>query len=72
MFSVLVRLLALVAMLSPVVAVATPSVSDPALAKVLAAVRHATAKYHDVEQALADGYVAAPHCVSVPGLGGMG
>ncbi len=72
MFSVLVRLIALVAVLSPVVAVATPSNSDPALARVLAAVRHATAKYHDVEKALADGYVAAPHCVSVPELGGMG
>ena len=71
-FNVLVRLMALVAVLSPVVAVAAPANGAPALEKELAAVRRATAKYHDVEKALADGYIAAPHCVSVPGLGGMG
>jgi hypothetical protein len=72
MFKVLVRLMALLAVLTPVVAVAAPSGIDPALRKELAAVRRATAKYHAVEKALADGYVAAPHCVSVSGLGGMG
>ena len=38
----------------------------------LAAARAATAKYHRVERAVADGYRADPHCVSVPGLGTMG
>jgi len=40
--------------------------------KDLAKVRAATAKYHNVDAALADGYVAAPVCVEVPGLGAMG
>ncbi len=71
-FKTLVRLMALVAILVPVVAVAAPAHSDPIVEQELAAVRRATAKYHDVEKALADGYIAAPHCVSVPGLGGMG
>jgi hypothetical protein len=39
--------------------------------KNLAEVRRATAKYHRVEVALADGYVADPVCVASP-AGGMG
>jgi hypothetical protein len=34
--------------------------------------RAATAKYHDINVALADGYVSTVQCVSVPGLGAMG
>ena len=41
--------------------------NDPEVLKDLAKVRKATAKYHDVEQAIADGYVADPVCV--PGMG---
>lgn len=37
----------------------------------LAALRKATARYHDVEVALADGYLPDPHCVAAP-PGGMG
>jgi hypothetical protein len=48
---------------------ATSSVA--AANKELAALRLATARYHDVETALADGYVADAHCVSAP-PGGMG
>lgn len=40
--------------------------------KLLAQVRRATAKYQRLEVAETDGYVFDPHCVSVPGLGGMG
>lgn len=47
-------------------------VNDPAVLKDLAAVRNATAKYHDVEKALADGFVPDHVCVAAPGLGGMG
>lgn len=38
------------------------------------AVRAATAKYSDVEAALAAGYMPDPHgeCVAIPGVGGMG
>ena len=71
-FKTLVRLMALVAILVPVVAVAAPAHSDPIVEQELAAVRRATAKYHDVEKALAQGYVATPRCASAPGLGGMG
>ena len=38
----------------------------------LAEVRAATAEYHDVDVALADGYVPASPCESLPGAGGMG
>ncbi|MFN6965021.1 MAG: hypothetical protein ACK4S4_14825 [Pyrinomonadaceae bacterium] len=38
----------------------------------LAAARRATARYHDIERAIADGFVPLSPCVSVPGLGTMG
>ena len=38
----------------------------------LKSVRRATAKFHSTTQAIAAGYVPDDHCVSVPGLGGMG
>ncbi|MDQ4088776.1 MAG: hypothetical protein M3163_00475 [Actinomycetota bacterium] len=40
--------------------------------RALAEVRRATARYHDPSTALAEGYVAAEHCVEDPQLGGMG
>jgi hypothetical protein len=40
--------------------------------KQLAAVRQATKQYHDVDAAIADGYVSTEHCASLPGTGGMG
>ena len=40
--------------------------------ELLLSVRRATAKFHSTTQAIAAGYVADEHCVSVPGLGGMG
>ncbi|MBW6472256.1 MAG: hypothetical protein K0B14_03945 [Anaerolineaceae bacterium] len=51
---------------------ASMQVNDPAVLKDLAAVRNATAKYHDVNNALADGFVPDHECVFAPGLGGMG
>ena len=53
-------------------AYAAPGVTDPAVLKDLAALRQATVKYHDVNEALADGFIRTPRCVEVPGLGGMG
>lgn len=38
----------------------------------LAEVRAATARYHDLDAALADGYIQASPCVEQAGLGGMG
>lgn len=38
----------------------------------LAAVRSATARFHDVDVALAEGYVSTHECASVPGVGAMG
>lgn len=38
----------------------------------LAEVRRATVKYHDVNAALADGFVSTIECVEEPGLGTMG
>ena len=59
-----------------VVAVAMLAGSAPAaptpLGAQLAKVRAATAKYHSVKNAVADGYVQASPCVSLPGTGAMG
>jgi hypothetical protein len=52
-------------------ALAAPGAPDPAIAKQLAAVRQATAKYHDPTAALTDGYVATDACATSP-VGGMG
>ena len=40
--------------------------------ELLMAVRRATAKFHSTAQAIAAGYEPDEHCVSAPGLGGMG
>jgi hypothetical protein len=40
--------------------------------QLLARIRSATARYHRLEVAQSDQYVLDPHCVEVPGLGGMG
>ena len=54
------------------IAYAATGVTDPTILAQLAQVRRATAKYHDVNAALADGYVPTPHCIAEPGLGVMG
>ena len=53
----------------------TASVSGQARnaeAALLQSVRNVTAKFHSTAQAIAAGYIPEEHCVSVPGLGGMG
>lgn len=60
---------ALIALIVPVAAFATPGAQQ---ARQLAAVRQATAKYHDVEAALADGYIPVSGCEALPGQGVMG
>lgn len=45
---------------------------DPTTLKMLANLRAATAKYHDIAVAEAAGYEIGSPCVSVPGLGAMG
>jgi len=47
-------------------------VTDKEILKDLAAVRRATEKFHDVDKAIAAGYVATPTCTFAPGIGGMG
>ena len=46
--------------------------SSAALRRELAAARAASARYHRVETALADGYIDTGECVALPGVGGMG
>jgi hypothetical protein len=53
------------------VAYAATGVTDPAVLRDLAQVRRATAKYHDVNTALEDGFIRTPNCVESPD-GGMG
>lgn len=44
----------------------------PARTDTVAAVRRATARYHDPAVAIADGFVATDECAAHPELGGMG
>jgi len=53
------------------VAYAATGVTDPVVLKELAQVRQATDKYHDVNVAIADGYIPTASCVASP-AGGMG
>lgn len=67
LFAVLMLLLIVVGSSS-----AAPGVTDPQALADLAAVRQATAKYHDVNNALAAGYLPTEDCEEMPGVGGMG
>ncbi len=60
----------LLIILASVVYAAT-GVTDPVVLTELAQVRQATDKYHDVNVALADGFIRTPACVASPD-GGMG
>lgn len=51
-----------------VVGMATPA----AAGGTLSGLRAATARYHSVKRAVADGFVPSEHCVELPGVGGMG
>jgi hypothetical protein len=68
LFAAAGAMLALIA--SP--AIAAPGVTNSAALKDLAKVRAATATFHDVNAALAAGYVSTQYCVQAPGLGVMG
>lgn len=49
-----------------------PAKSKTAESSLLKSVRQATSRFHSTTQAIAAGYEPDDHCVSVPGLGGMG
>jgi hypothetical protein len=51
---------------------AVASTDSPAVKSALATAKAATAQYHDVDAALAAGYVPVGACTEVPGLGAMG
>lgn len=54
-------------------AMAAPGgVTDAAALQELATVRQVTAKYHDVNAALADGFISTEECAAEPGVGAMG
>jgi hypothetical protein len=53
---------------SPAISLKEPS----AQTDLLKSVRNATSKFHSTTQAINAGYQPDDHCVSVPGLGGMG
>lgn len=69
-FSLMLVVFLLIPGVAPAVA-APPVPTDPGNLKDLAAARAATAKYHDVSVALADGYAPGGPCVASP-AGGMG
>ena len=62
-----VAALAAVSMAMAGSALAVSGNTDTDVNKGLAQVRRATAEYHKVSNALADGYQPAEHCVAVPG-----
>jgi hypothetical protein len=65
-------LLTLAVLLIPTVALAGPPIArEVQLRRQIAAVRAATAKYHNEQAAIADGYLPTDHCVDGP-EGGMG
>jgi hypothetical protein len=49
-----------------------PAVSENSQTDLLKSLRQATARFHSTTQAIKAGYEPDDHCVSVPGLGGMG
>ncbi len=51
---------------------ANVSAAAGAQSQLLLSVRRATARFHSTAQAIAAGYEPDEHCVSAPGLGGMG
>jgi hypothetical protein len=61
----------MLASLSSIAVAAPGKATDPDVLKDLAAARQATAKYHDVDVAIADGYLPSGPCVESP-AGGMG
>lgn len=66
----LLILFTLVALLVPTGALAGPTlVREVQLQRQIAAVRAATAKYHNIEVAIADGYLPTDHCIDRPGSG---
>ncbi len=69
--SLLVVVLVLTALTTLVLA-APGRVNDPDTLKARATARSATAKYHDVSVAAADGYAPFSECIEAPGLGVMG
>lgn len=69
---VLVAVAAMLVIMPVAPASAAPGSTDPDAAKDLAGARRATAKYHDIAVALADGYVQETPCISDPVLGAQG
>ncbi len=59
-------------LLIPVRAGAALEGTDSDTLRQLAELRQATAKYHDVGRALADGYIPVSGCEALPGVGAMG
>jgi hypothetical protein len=53
-------------------AVKNVTLSEASQSDLISAVRDATSRFHSTIQAIKAGYEADEHCVSVPGLGGMG
>ena len=73
MRKLLIGITMIMVLLAPLTALgATGDVTDADALQQLAAVRQATAKYHDVNQALADGYIPVSPCEELPGVGAMG
>ncbi len=72
MRKILIIIGVLLAVCTPLIALATPAIANHSVNRQLAEVRNATAKYHDVNVALADGYLPSPECAAHPTEGGMG
>ena len=69
--SVFVAIL-LLGVLASIAYASNGGVINPSVRRDVAKVRKATEKYHDVNKAIADGYMPSPVCDENPGVGGMG
>src|SRR4249919_3202851 len=75
--SLLLAPLAAMAVLGTAVSASATATHHPVTNRDLQAIRTATAKYHNIATALADGYVPfvdinGVSCIAEPGMGGMG
>ena len=72
MRKLLIGISLLAMLLTPVGTHAATGITASDTLQQIAQVRQATAKYHDVNEALADGYIPVSGCEAIPGMGVMG
>lgn len=70
--SVAAALAALLVLATPIVVASAATGEDADAKQIRAGLRAVTARYNNIDHAVADGYAPTHECVAIPGLGGMG